>query len=377
MRLAKDKFKKSEVEVAGETIKQKLLDFIEKNNLRGQINKSDTPPTVYFSTSSTQYTNYYNYNSIPDYNHFIKNEYKIIDDSNKPSHNVNVDYSLKYKFYIDTFKSLNDFEKVVFIKVFSSEFMDRQFFNEINKNLSDKDFWMHLRHVAPFGKGSQSIDYVRAAFTILEQKDINSPEKIESLTYFINYYKTICKRQDIKIGLNKLIYNKINEKYHPILSDLLGGIDVNNQKDLNKILDVTPEIKTLILNKKNIFEQISFKNIPHPNVANYNNYFKCINNFLGSEDGKKLLNIERVDFFELTSSKDPARVFIQATQNGFKEDLFPIYLHLLDSCSHHFTDDYEKKDLMKEVLRKSLNFYLLNKNLNFENLQTPKQTMKI
>ncbi len=374
MKLAKDTFKKNEVEAAAAHIKDLIWDFIEEKKMYANITQY-SPNTINLTTRNV---NYQGQNPIANFKSFYQQQYHLFDNTtNKASHKLNIEYNLQDSFYLNIFNKLNKFEKILFIKNFASQSQSYHFFSKISPKLSEEDFWLHLRHIAPFEKGSQSATDVRDVLKTLDDKSIDTKEKRESLAYYIHYYKTLCKRTDIQSGLKKLILKKIDEEHIPFFEQLLKT-QISSSNTVDSILENPPQIQTFIINKEKMFSELSLDNISQAETHHYNRFINNLNYFLVSEQTKERLGIERIDFIEFKSTKEPGRVFIQSSQEGFKEEIRPIYLHLLATGAKNF--QLNNSTSMSDVFEKSLNYYLLNqkipnKHQNEEN--TPKKSFKI
>lgn len=373
MKLAKDTFKKNEVEAAAAHIKDLIWEFIEERNLYASQNQYSRG-TINLMEKSV---NYHGHTPIANLKTFYKTQYQVFNsETNHSSHTLNFEYKLQENFYLTIFNKLNRYEKVLFIKTFSNQ-SSHNFFSKISNKLSEEDFWLHLRHVAPFLKGSQSTYDVRDVFNNLNNKSIDTEEKREALAYYIHYYKTICKRTDIQTSLKRLILKKIDDEHIPYFEQLLK-IKISNDNQIENILEKTPQIETLIINKEKIFSEISFDHIPQAETQHYNRLINTLNKFLSNKEIREILGIERVDFVEFKSTKEPGRVFIQAEEDGFKKDITPIYLHLLTIGAKHF--QLQENDEMTNVFEKSLNYYLLNQKIPRKNMDeevTSKKSFKI
>lgn len=287
----------------------------------------------------------------------MREEFKIMDENLESSHKITMQSHHKAGFYSNALKQLNDFEKVVLIKAF---FQFRPSYSRLNPEkgiISEDDYWLHLRNIAPFTKvrQRQNSDDVRIVLNCLSERILDTQEKIESLAYFIHYYKAIAKRIDIKSSLVRMLKDKIDEDNFPIFETILSTKISKGTSEFN-IFSPAPEVKLLVVPKSTLFEQVFFSEVPQAHTDNYNNYLETINRFLLSPDVKDTLNISRIDYNELTSTNQPARIYIQANSNGFKYDIQKIYGHLVKDCSNAFMTPN-----MDEFLKKSLNYLLLTK----------------
>lgn len=370
MKLPKDNFKRSDLEASEKRIKQFLIDYVNVNNLTANAWKHNKTSISIGNSPTAQYQEI-----IPNFNGFIINNFKLFDANNLVSHNISFENNFKAHFFKSAFEHLQPFDKIVFIKTILYNSIDRSFYKSIAPQLENEDFWLTYRHIAPFVKSGQSTTDVREALTTLQNKSIDTEEKTMAFAYYLQYYKQICKRTDIKSGVLKLLRNKVEEQYYPIFEKILGTPILQEEAKDNNILMQPNEVKVLLLNKDKIFEQISFANIPQPHVSNYNRYFNLINDFLTNKNHKELTGINRIDFYELNSSKEPARVYIEASPTGFKADIEELYLHLVKSCSHLLTSQYSRDNPLLQSLETATNFYFLNKKINNvdeDNLKTKK-----
>lgn len=376
MKLQKDQFVKREIDLAANKIVDVLIDYVMKNKLfahrSGQL--------INLNTVQDHFNHDFNL-KIHDFKKFMKQEFILLDpDDMSSSHNIIFTQPDKMCFYKELLGKLNDFEKIVLVKTVNTF---KHPIAKLNNEISEDDYWLHLRHVAPFSKIKQpsSSDYVKNVLTTLENKSIDTQEKIDSLAYFLNYYKPIAKRTDIKASVIKLIKRKINEEHFPMFESILGSQISKDNSEINLFLNPT-EVKTLIISKNSIFEQVTFDKIPQAAVHHYNTYLQFINYFLLSPKTSDILNISRIDFHEFQSNNEPARIYISSNQDGFNEDLGAIYQHLIQSCSplykqSRFSTSNTNDDILNSF-KTSLDYFLLNKSIlesnnNSNNIEEPKR----
>lgn len=371
MKLVKDNFKRSDLEASEKRIKQFIMDYVDANKLTAKIWTHNKTSVSIGNSPPPQYQEL-----IPHFKSFILHEFKLFNANNLVSHNISFENNFKAHFFQSAFENLQHFDKVIFIKTILYNSIDRHFYKTIAPQLENNDFWLTYRYIAPFVKTGQSTNDVREALTPLQNKSIDTEEKVLSFAYYLQYYKQICKRTDIKSGILKLLRNKVEEQHYPIFEKILGTTISQEDVKNNNIFMQPNEVKVLLLDKDKTFEQISFANIPQPHVSNYNRYFNLINEFLTSKNHKDLTGINRIDFFELNSSKEPARVYIEAAPTGFKADIEELYLHLIKSCSHLLTQQYTRINPLLEPLETATTYYFLNKTINKDleedNLKTKK-----
>lgn len=364
MKLKKDQFKKSEIDAAVSKIMDILIQYVEEKELT--VSSSQCKKHINISSSKMIYDTYH---LINNFRGFIKNQFTLFDSDNMhPSHKITITSLDKLCFYTRALEKLNNFEKIVLVKT-TDEF--KPSLKELTKTnvFSEEDYWLHLRHVAPFSKVRQrtSANHVRDVLTDLSNKSINTKEKVDALAYFLNYYKTIAKRSDIKASTVRLIKGKINEEYFPIFESILSTKILNNASDIDIFLP-PPEVKTLIISKNSMIEQVSFDKIPQAHFQNYNKYLQSINYFLLSPQISEQLNIARIDFHEFHSNNEPARIYISSKNGEFKEEIEPIYKHLIQSCAASYSayDIYKADPITKlgNTFKTSLDYFLLNKSIN-------------
>jgi hypothetical protein len=382
MKLPKDQFKRSEVDTAATKIMNILSDYVEQHNL--PMMKSNCGKVVYLSTTNIHSVS----DSVHDFKEFVKNEFTLFKpDTMSPSHTIMLNENDKLNFYISALEKLNDFEKIVLIK--TTKNFKPSLKRLLNTNVfSDNDYWLHLRHVAPFSKIKESAytSEVSEILTTLVEKSIDTQEKIDSLAYFLNHYKTIVRRTDIKASMVRLLKNKLNEEDFPIFESILATKISNNNTEIDIFLP-PPEIKTLIISKSSIFEQVVFDQIPQANIKNYNKYLQSINYFLLSPKVRDELNIARIDFHEFHSNNEPARIYISSESGGFKENIEPIYKHLIQSCASSYSNyTLYNADIESDIgsaLKTSLDYFLLHKSIHEANtntehvVETKRKNMKI
>jgi hypothetical protein len=370
MKLKKDEFRKSDIDAAGEKIKELLLDYVEKNRLVASISRHSTN-----TVSLTQSTVNIGDAQVISFKRFMNEQFKFMNENFSPSHKISIYGTHKLTFTSDALKKLNKSEKIILIKGMISL---RPSFSDLDPKsgfISEDDFWLHLRHIAPFTKikPQQRSDDVRVVLDIVASRSLDTQEKIDSLAYFLNYYKIIAKRTDIKAGLIRLLKSKIDEEHYPVFENILSSKFSNLESEFN-IFSPTPDVKLLVIQKDSIFEQVPFVAIPQAKTDDYNKYLLTLNRFLQSPKASSILNIAKIDFHELSATKEPARVYIQAKEGGFKEDIQEIYAHLVKSCA----DSYPSK-LIDSAFETSLNYFLLNKAVanKDENLEPKRKVMKV
>lgn len=367
MKLPKDQFKRSEVDAAANKIMNILIDYVAEQNL--PMMESDCGKIIYLSTTNIPFSVSNESHAFKD---FVKNEFTLFTpDTMSPSHTIMLNENDKLNFYTSALEKLNDFEKIVLIK--TTKHFKPSIKKLTNTNIfSDNDYWLHLRHVAPFSKIKQSTyaSEVSEILTTLVNKSIDTKEKIDSLAYFLNHYKTIVRRTDIKANTVRLIKTKLNEADFPIFESILATKILNNDTDLNIFLP-PPEIKTLIISKNAMFEQVFFDQIPQANIKHYNRYLQSINYFLLSPKVRDELNIARIDFHEFHSNNEPARIYMSSENGEFKEDIEIIYKHLIQSCASSYSNyTYYNADTESDIgkaLKTSLEYFLLNKSIHESN----------
>lgn len=380
MKLLKDYFTQSDLLTAEKNIKNSIINYISKNNLiLGQHTYSSSSITITQPSSQNNYLK-----PINDYKQFILNNYSIYstEKAGSPSHKITIGMGSQANnttFYLEIFRSLNEKDQKILVKTLFHDFLGyNSFFSNLNKHLDTQEYWFHLRNIIPFGSTSKSVNDARSILTSLQSRTIDTKEKVYSLLYTIQHYKQICKRPDVQSGLIKIISSKVDEKLIPEIESFLKIKIEPHQNSIN-FFDTPNQIISLVINKENLFKGVSFENVPQARVDNYNRYFQHINNFLTTTNTKNILNIDFIDFIELSSKKNPARVYIHSDTNGFKHNIQEIYLHLIQTCAHKLIDGYKQENL-EEALEKSLNFYLLNTNIvnkNKEEATIKTKPMKI
>lgn len=377
MKLLKDYFSQSDILSTDINIKKNIIKYVEDNNLTLFSYVHDKKKILI----SNQHNNYYE--KITNYKQFLNNEFSIYSrlsysncNPGTPTHSIRVSIggvNHNTPFYLTLFRNLNEQEKKIFVKTIFHDFLgNNNFFNHLNKNLQTDEYWFHLRNFLPFGATTKSISDARDIFSSLQDRSIDTKDKVYSLLYTIQHYKQICKRPDIKTGLIKILSNKLNDEFIPEIESFLK-IKIDKNPQPIDLFETPNSVVTLLINKENIFNIISFEKIPQARVDNYNKYLQQINNFLSSEDIKEKLNIDFIDYIDFSSKKHPARVYIHSNNEGFVYDIKEIYSHLMISCSNHLIDEFMEQNFLHEVLDKSLNFYLLDKKIsnNKSELNTP------
>ncbi len=363
MKLIKDYFTQVDLLTAENNIKKKIIEYIAKHNLIIGVHTYSSS-----SISITQPTNQNNYlKPIANYKNFIMNEYSIhsSEKGGSPSHKINVALGptkTNTDFYLDIFRGLSGKDQQIMVKTIFHDFLGyNSFFSNLNKSLTTEEYWFHLRNIIPFGSTSKSVNDARSILSSLQNRTIDTKDKVYSLLYTVQHYKQICKRPDVQTGLIKIITSRVDEKFIPDIESFLK-IKIDQHYEPINFFDNPNTIVSLIINKENLFKGVSFEQVPQARVDNYNKYFQQINDFLTGPQAKEKLNIDFIDFMELSSKKNPARVYIHSNKLGFQHDIKEIYLHLINTCSHKLLDSY-KQEALVESLEKSLNFYLLNKNI--------------
>ncbi len=380
MKLLKDYFTQADLLTAEQNIKKQIIDYISKNNLIiAQHTYSSTGLTI---TQPGNQTNYLK--PINDHKRFIMNDYSIhsSEKAGSSSHKISIGLGPQASnntFYLEIFRNLSEKDQKILVKTLFHDFLGYNgFFNNLNKSLDTNEYWFHLRNIIPFGNTTKSVNDARTILTSLQSRTIDTKEKVYSLLYTIQHYKQICKRPDVQSGLVKIISSKVEDALIPEIESFLK-IKIEPQQAVVNFFDNPNQIVSLVINKENLFKGISFENVPQARVDNYNRYFQHINNFLTTTTVQEKLNIDFIDFVELSSKKNPARVYIHSNNLGFHHNIQEIYLHLIQTCSHKLIDNY-KQETLNEALDKSLNFYLLNKNIlkkPNEEIGTKSRTMKI
>jgi hypothetical protein len=377
MKLKKDEFKKSEIDAAANKIIDIFIEYTIANRLIANRVQNSTSINI-----SSIDPHHYNYQTkIFDFKKFMKNEFQLFNaDMMHPTHRLVLNDDDKLNFYLYALKKLNKFEKIILIKTNGD--LKPKLKSLVNSNvLSEDDYWLQLRHVAPFTKFKQSAytDHVREMLNTLLNKSIDTNEKVESLAYFLNYYKVIARRTDVKAGIIRLLKNKVNEEDYPIFESILSTKISKNNSELDIFLP-TSEVKTLIISKSAIFEQVAFAQIPQAKVDHYNKYLQAVNHFLLSPETKKELNISRIDFHEFQSHSDPARIYISSENGGFKENIENIYKHLIQSCASLHMVGPSK---LGNAFKTSLDYFLLNNSIQEanrdknDNYEPKKKTLKL
>lgn len=364
MKLTKDYFTQADLLTAENNIKKKIIEYISKNNLIIGLHSYNNS-----SISITQPSNQNNYlKLIANYKNFIMNEYSIrsSEKGDLPSHKLHITLgpnTTNTDFYIDIFRDLSEKEQQIMVKTIFHDFLgNNSFFSQLNKRLTTDEYWFHLRNIIPFGPTSKSVNDARSILSSLQNRTIDTKDKVYSLLYTVQHYKQICKRPDVQTGLIKIITSRVDEKFIPDIESFLK-IKIDHHHEPINFFDNPNTIVSLIINKENLFKGVSFEHVPQARVDNYNKYFQQINDFLIGPQAKEKLNIDFIDFMELSSKKNPARVYVHSNKSGFQHDIKEIYLHLINTCSHKLLDSY-KQEALVESLEKSLNFYLLNKNIH-------------
>ncbi len=377
MQLLKDTFKRSEIDFTGEKIKNLLCDFIAKNDLSGYI---DTQDKTHLIIQKVPTEKYLYQKKIKDVSDFIQKNYTFLNETNKSTHYIDINTQFRLKFYTEAFNSLTGNDKKFFIKGFVHFNQPIGFLSTLYNNLPESDFWLHLRHIAPFQKLTLSSTQVREVLKHLEYKKIDTEEKIESLAYYIQYFKPVCKRTDIKTNIIRLIKNKVEESYFEIFETLLDS-KINPTQNIQSIAEPEKEIKLLSLIKDKIFEQLEFPQIKQIQTQHYNSYINQLNSFLINKENKELLNIEKIDYNEFNAGRESARIYFVANGKGFSKDIIQIYLHILETCAVNFDGKYSinlnhETPEIHDSFKKSLNYYLLSKKIINEQ-RKDKQTNSI
>lgn len=376
MKLQKDYFTQADLLTAENNIKRQIIDYISKNNfILGTHTYSSSSITI---TQPNPQNNYIK--PIADYKKFILNEYSIhsAEKSGSPSHKINLavgPQGSSTNFYLDIFRKLSEKDQKILVKTLFHDFLGyNSFFGNLSQNLTSDEYWFHLRNIIPFGATSKSVNDARTILSSLQNRTIDTKEKVYSLLYTVQHYKQICKRPDVQSGLIKIVSSKIDDKFIPEIESFLK-IKIDHNNEPINLLDTPNNIVSLIINKESLFKGVSFENLPQARVDNYNRYFQHINSFLISPKAKEKLNIDFIDFIELSSKKNPARVYIHSNQLGFNEDIKDIYLHLINTCAHKLIEGY-RQETLEEALDKSLNFYLLNKSISTKTTEEAPQKIK-
>ncbi len=379
MKLKNDFFIPKEVQKAELNIKQNILNYIQDNNLTPCRSDHDKNSIVL----NPQGSNMTYYKPITDFYSFFKSNYKVVDIQNKTgvSHNIHIAGTTNFQkdnadfyFFLQN-NAQNDLEKIILVKTIFSNLINRySFLDEFLKKIPTDDYWFHLRHIIPFGKSSKSVHDIRSILTSLDNKSIDTDEKSLALLYTLQHYKQICKRSDIQAGLSRTLRTKLDSESLKPFEDLLK-INLTEDGPAKNIFKENKETVCLILDKEQLFEQLLFNKVPQAKVDNHNRYLLTLNSFLTNDKIKSQLNIDYIDFVELSSQKHPARVYIVANENGFKEDIKEIYSHLLTSCTHHLDDGY-KQNTLPDSFNKSLSFFMLDKTMN-NNKEDKSQVKKL
>jgi hypothetical protein len=379
MKLSKDIFNRSEINLAGEKIKNLICDFIIKNDLSIYI---DTQDKTHLIIQKVPTEKYLYQKKIKDISNFIFKNYNFLDQTNKPTHYINITPQFRNKFYTEAFNNLKGDDKIFFIKGFVHFNQPIGFLSALYNNLPESDFWLHLRHITPFQKSTLSSTQIREVLKYLEYKKIDTEEKIEALAYYIQYFKPICKRTDIKANIIRLIKDKIDESHFEIFETLLDS-KIEKTQNIQSILEPKKEVIHISLLKNKIFEQLEFPQIKQIQTQHYNSYIIQLNSFLTNKENNQLLNIDRIDFNEFNSGREPARIYFVANEKGFHKDIIQIYLHLLETCAVNFNGKYSinlnhETPEIHESFKKSLNYYLLSKEIGNEKKQDKqKNSIKI
>ncbi len=375
MRLTKDYFSLSEIKKSSTHIVQNVCKFMEENNLSAYQSTYDKK-NISFNSSNAQTSNYST--KIQNSIEYIRSNLEIVDSSQQsfPKISINIAHNTpgminNETFYAYLYKNAqSETEKKVLVKTFFHYFCSRyNFIDKALNNMSNEDYWFHLRNIIPFNKSGKSLMDARAIFSSLSQKSIDTPEKINALLYTIQHYKQICKREDVSTGLSKLLISKVSEDKLSIFENFLKIKIKPNDSDFD-IEEVHNDVLTIHLSKEKTFKQLNFGNIPQPKVDDLNTYLEKINQFLTSEKASEILNIKNIDYNCFSSKKNPARIYIESKEGGFSEDIKPIYLHLVKTCTNKLISGYKQESLL-EALNTSLNYFLLNKSVkNKDNQQS-------
>lgn len=368
MKLEKDKFSKEFLSSAQKKQIELFKDFINKYDLKfsfGNYQKGyslDNPSSIKSFSITHDNVNAYHNTEIKNKN-IIWDRFYFLDEENNPSHDFHFNSVVWGNIFNDIYEKMNDDEKPFFLKTIGSKINPRQFFLIYEDKLKDEDFWLYLRHINSFyAKPIQKNDFL-CIMEQLNNKSIDSEKKVQSLAQFLNFYKTIVRRDDLSPRIVSFINKNIDPQYFYMFQKIIGKeINVPSLAAIPEdILQQNNQTICLLIDKEKFFSRVAFSNIPNAQHHDYNRYLKQINEIIMLEQNKKLLGIQYINFIEFNSSKDPARVYVDSSEQGFKQDIKNLYFNILINLTGEFKSGQK---LSEASVNSAINYYILSNSIN-------------
>lgn len=370
MKPLKDKFSIIEIKKSEQRIIDVLKNYCSENNLAvfwSQYCPHNVSLNYSYSNSSSHMSNK------TDYKYFFDWMFTLCDsEEQRTSHNIfMIDEPLFYKKY---FCKLSTEDKIIFIKTASRHTDRTQTITNI-ANLSDDDFWLHLRHFVPFSKSSKQTYMFKSMMDAVTNRSVDDDFKAQSLMQFFHYYKPIIKRTDIKNSVYRYIEDKVDKKYHSDFEKFLS-FKIGEQVNSDSYASISNNLCVISLDKEEIFKSLPFKQIPNADVYTYNYLIETIKNIITNEQSNEL-GVEHVVVQELCSKKTPGKIYIESSENGFKVDMLEYFKLMMKVGADNLTKNNSQD--MKKLFSDALNYLKISKELNSdsENCETKVKRLKI
>lgn len=364
----KDKIKVSDIIEAENKIKSLLCSFIKNNDYSlvwGRYNN-----TINMVTGPVQQSPYTE--KIADPIGFIKNTFSIFTEPEKtPSHKIHT--ANRKEFYEEIYSNLTPKEKMIFIKSISDHSTNHLTVGYIAHELDDAELYRHLRFIAPFGKGSKQGWVFKKIQNALNSKTVNTDEKAQAVIQFYHYFKSIIRRTDTINSIIRYVNKNVDEKYHESFEKIIG---TSLKKDIvdENFFSLDNNLVVVKIDKSKIFENLPLAHFPQAEVGTYNNLIYTIVNSLNT-NLKDKVGVEHIFVEELCSQNKPARLYIEASEGGFKCNINELLNELFIVSSTQFKPN--NRNEMSKIHEDTFNYYMIKNSIgNKENLESESKSNK-
>lgn len=358
MKPIKDKFTIEQIKDSEKRIKESLIKFAEENNLEACW-FTYSPYNISLTTKSINRNPTSTYQQSAEVRDIFANSFSIISEPNmEPTHNINI--VDEQKFYKDVFSQYSKQDKIIFIKTISRHTDNSRTLSTINVTLPEEDYWLHLRNFTPFSKNTKQTYMFKDIMDTLSQKSIDNEDKAQALIQLFHYYKPIIKRVDTKNSVHRFIERNVEPEFQEHFEKFLN-FKIGEEVDDEAYLTKSDKLIVLTMDKEQIFKSLPFKNYGQSDVQTYNNLITMIYQHIVNKQSTET-GVEHIVFQEFSSKKNPAKLYIESKDDGFKIDIEK-YFKLLMKVGVENIKPRANWEEMRKIFDNTLNYFNINNSL--------------